>query len=84
MSDPSDIPPAPAPEAPAAPEAPPAPAAQKDPDFFLYTVKDGEDVTGIAITFDVSPSEIRQLNNLGEDAQLSAGQELKLPLPARQ
>lgn len=70
--------------APAAAEEAPAPAAQKDPDFFLYTVKDGEDVTGIAITFDVSPSEIRQLNNLGEDAQLSAGQELKLPLPARQ
>ena len=70
--------------APAAAEEAPAPAAQKDPDFFLYTVKDGEDVTGIAITFDVSPSEIRQLNNLGEDAQLSAGQELKLPLPPRQ
>ena len=70
--------------APAAAEEAPAPAAQKDPGFFLYTVKDGEDVTGIAITFDVSPSEIRQLNNLGEDAQLSAGQELKLPLPARQ
>lgn len=84
-------------EAPAAPEpadaaaaatpandaaATPPPAGKQD--YFLYKVKDGEDVTGIAITFDISPSEIRQLNGLGDDAQLAAGMELKLPLPAQQ
>lgn len=64
----------------------PAPAAQTNEpqeDYFVYTVKDGEDITGISINYDVSPSEIRQLNNLADDAQLTGGMELKLPLSAQ-
>lgn len=82
--------PTPAPEAavpavaeavPAAPEAAPAAEANK---YFTYTVADGEDITGISINFDISPSEIRQLNNLGEDAPVTPGMKLKLPLPPAQ
>ena len=57
-------------------EAAPAPSAG---DFDIYEVKDGEDMTNISITFNVSPSEIRQLNNLGDDAVLTPGMKLKLP-----
>jgi LysM repeat protein len=63
----------------AAPPPPPPPA-----DYFLYTVKDGEDITGISITYDLSPSEIRQLNNLPDNAELTAGMELKLPAGVQQ
>jgi len=68
-------------EAVPAPEA--APAADENK-YFTYTVSDGEDITGISINFDVSPSEIRQLNNLGEDAPVTPGMKLKLPLPTQQ
>ncbi len=45
----------------------------------MNTVKDGEDITGISIEHDISPSEIRQLNNLPPEAQVTAGMQLKLP-----
>lgn len=60
---------------------PPAPAPAPGPgeNFIIYTVKDGEDITGISIEHDISPSEIRQLNNLPPEAQVTAGMQLKLP-----
>ncbi len=60
-----------------------APVEQPAADYIVYTVKDGEDITGISINYDVSPSEIRQLNNLSDDAQLTAGMELKLPVSSQ-
>ena len=66
----------------------PAPAVEQKPapqtDYFLYTVKDGEDITGISITYDLSPSEIRQLNNMPDGAEVTAGMELKLPAGVQQ
>ncbi len=53
-------------------------------DYFIYKVKGGEDITGVSIQFDITPTEIRQLNGLGDDAELTEGMELKLPLSARQ
>ena len=44
-----------------------------------HIVLEGEDITGLSIRFSVSPAEIRQLNNLGENDELKAGQVLKLP-----
>jgi len=75
--------PAPAPEqnqAAATGETPPpaSPAAGGE-NYIIYTVKDGEDITGISIEHDISPSEIRQLNKLPPDAQVTAGMQLKLP-----
>jgi len=76
--------PAAAPEEVVAPEPAPVPEVAEESKFFTYTVNDGEDITGISINYDVSPSEIRQLNNLGEDAPVTPGMKLKLPLPAQQ
>ncbi len=59
----------------------PAPQAEET---FDYTVKDGEDMTNVSIMFNVNPSEIRALNNLGDDAELTPGMRLKLPSSALQ
>lgn len=48
-------------------------------DYITYTVQEGDDITSVSIQTYVSPSEIRQLNNLGDDAQLRPGMVLKLP-----
>jgi LysM repeat protein len=49
----------------------------------MYEVQECDDITGIAIRFAVSASEIRALNNLSEtDDQLKPGQKIKLPIPA--
>ena len=58
------------------PEAPAAPAVEEG---VTHIVQEGEDITGLSIRFSVSPAEIRQLNNLGENDELKAGQVLKLP-----
>ena len=58
------------------PEAPAAAAAEEG---VTHIVLEGEDITGLSIRFSVSPAEIRQLNNLGENDELKAGQVLKLP-----
>ena len=72
--------PAPGPDQVVAPAPAPAPApAAGGENFIIYTVKDGEDITGISIEHDISPSEIRQLNNLPPEAQVTAGMQLKLP-----
>ncbi len=70
--------PAPAPEASVAPlsEAAAKPAAEEG---VTYVVKEGEDLIDLSARFSLSPSEIRSLNNLGEDDKLVPGQVLKLP-----
>ena len=44
-----------------------------------YVVQDGEDVLGLSIRFNLNPTEIRELNNLGEGDELKVGQVLRLP-----
>ena len=60
-------------------EKPEAPAAAAAEEGVTHIVLEGEDITGLSIRFSVSPAEIRQLNNLGENDELKAGQVLKLP-----
>ena len=63
-------------------EAPVQPPVVQPPvadDYITYTVQEGDDITSVSIQTYVSPSEIRQLNNLGDDAQLRPGMVLKLP-----
>ena len=61
-------------------------AAQKDaaPGFTTFVVQEGDDLTSITIRFGVSAAEIRELNNLPDDAQLKPGQVIKLPAEAQQ
>ena len=73
----------------AAAEAQPAAAedaAKNDaaPNFNTYVVQEGDDLTSITIRFGVSAAEIRELNNLPDDAQLKPGQVIKLPAEAQQ
>ena len=73
----------------AAAEAQPAAAedaAKKDaaPGFTTYVVQEGDDMTSITIRYGVSAAEIRDLNNLPDDAQLKPGQVIKLPAEAQQ
>ena len=49
-----------------------------------YTVQAGEDLADVSIRWGVSASVIRELNNLGENDKLVAGQILKLPADAQQ
>ncbi len=53
-----------------------APAAE---DFVSYVVQEGEDILNLSIRFGLSPTEIRELNNLSPDDSLKPGQVLKLP-----
>ena len=73
--------PAAAPEQPAEPAvAEPAQApAPEQTDYIVYTVKENEDITGIAILFEVERSEIRELNNLPPEAVLTPGMKIKIP-----
>ena len=49
-----------------------------------YTVQEGADLTDVSIRFGVSAAAVRELNNLGENDKLVAGQILKLPADAQQ
>ena len=49
-----------------------------------YTVQEGDDLTDVSIRFGVSAAAVRELNNLGENDKLVAGQILKLPAEAQQ
>ncbi len=49
-----------------------------------YTVQEGDDLTDVSIRFGVSAAAVRELNNLGENDKLVAGQLLKLPADAQQ
>jgi len=67
-------------------EAAPAPQPAKQPEVqtTTYVVQDGDDMTGISIRYAVSAARIRELNNLGDDAQLLPGQILKIPVENQQ
>ncbi|MCQ2368396.1 MAG: LysM peptidoglycan-binding domain-containing protein [Kiritimatiellae bacterium] len=85
-ADPAIVEEAPAPEAPVAEEAA-SPVVEEAPvvdDSISYTVLEGEDLTAVSIKWGVSPSAIRELNNMSEGDQLSAGQTIKLPAEAQQ
>lgn len=57
----------------------PAPVTEADSSTELYTVKEGDDVYAIAIRWGISPSDLRQLNNLKPGDELKPGQVLKIP-----
>lgn len=64
-----------------APEVKPAaaPAKPAEPPMDVYTVKEGEDLYGVAVRWGVTPSKLREVNNLPADAVLKQGQTLKIP-----
>ncbi len=62
----------------------PATTTPAAPETMTYVVKEGEDMTSVAIHWGVSAAEIRELNNLGDNDQLVPGQVIKLPAEAKQ
>lgn len=54
------------------------------PETTEYVVQEGEDITGVAIKWGISSSDIRELNSLGEKDELRAGQKIKIPASAVQ
>ncbi len=62
----------------------PATTTPAAPETMTYVVKEGEDMTSVAIHWGVSATEIRELNNLGYNDQLVPGQVIKLPAEAKQ
>ncbi len=56
---------------------------KKEIPTFTYRVKEGDTLSGLSYKFKVSKDEIRALNNLKDDT-LVAGEEIKLPLRAKQ
>ena len=65
-------------------QAEPAPEKKSaTPPMDVYTVKEGEDLYAIAIRWGVTPSKLRELNNLSVDADLKPGQTLKIPPQAQ-
>ena len=49
-----------------------------------YTVKEGDDIVGVAIAWGISPSQLMDLNNLKAGEAIAPGQVLKLPANAKQ
>lgn len=71
-------------ELPAVDEPAAAPAAVQQPAskaFINYTVKDDDDLIGISIRENLSAAEIRELNNIPQDADVKPGMVIKLPVP---
>ena len=65
-------------------ETPVAPTVEEtSAPALTYTVQEGEDLTDISIRFGVAAAAVRELNNLGENDKLVAGQILKLPPEAQ-
>ena len=58
------------------PSQPPTPPSVAET---TYIVQEGEDLMSVSIASGVSLSALRELNNLPEDAKLTAGQVLKIP-----
>ena len=48
--------------------------------FKIHTVEAGEDLHSVAMMWGVSPARIRDINGLGDDDRVAAGQRLKIPL----
>ena len=61
-----------------------APVVEESAPVPTYTVQEGDDLTDVSIRFGVSAAAVRELNNLGENDKLVAGQILKLPAEAQQ
>ncbi|MBR4189644.1 MAG: LysM peptidoglycan-binding domain-containing protein [Kiritimatiellae bacterium] len=82
---PAEEPAAPAPAAPAAPAVAPAAAeaasaaAADMEDVLDYTVQSGDTVESIARLFVVSAADIRKLNGLASDAEVTQGKVIKIP-----
>ncbi len=78
--------PAPQPAAAATPEptdAEEAPdAVDAAPATVDYTVREGDDLIGLSVRFGVDASVIQDLNNMPPEAQVTAGQVIKLPASA--
>jgi N-acetylmuramoyl-L-alanine amidase len=58
-----------------------APAAEAS--TLTHTVKDGEDIVSIALLYGISPSVVKDLNDLKNTDPLTVGQVLKLPANAK-
>ncbi len=74
--------PAPAETAPAA-EIAKSPAVEESSSATTYTVKDGDDLVSVAISYGVSPSVLMDLNDLKASDEIKPGQVLKLPANAK-
>ena len=59
-------------------------AAPAAPATTTYVVQPNEDIQAVAIRFGITTAEIRELNNLGENDTVKAGQAIKLPADAQQ
>ena len=68
----------------AAAENVPPPAEPAAAPSLTYTVKEGDDIVGVAITWGISPSQLMDLNNLKAGEAITPGQVLKLPANAKQ
>ena len=66
-------------DAAAEPAAPAAGGAQKAKDAVEYVVKEGEDIIGISLKFQMTPIAIRDLNNMAADEEVKEGQKILLP-----
>lgn len=66
-----------------APAAEAAKPAAETADAMTHTVKEGEDIVGIAIQYAISPSQLMELNNLKVTDTPKPGQVLKLPTHAK-
>jgi len=70
--------------APAAVVSETAPEVVAPTSSLTYTVKDGDDIVGVAIAWGISPSQLMDLNNLKAGEAITPGQVLKLPANAKQ
>lgn len=57
-------------------------APKADAMYVNYTVKEDDDLIGISIRENLSVAEIRELNNIPQDADVKPGMVIKLPVPA--
>ena len=69
-----------APNAPVPAVAPP-PIPQQPRPSFPYTIRPGDSLGSIAALFGVSVADLMHLNRLGEDSELIAGQQMRIPNP---
>lgn len=79
VEEPEPVSEAPAASEPAAPVDPPTPAPTPTPrpdGAVVHVVQPGDTLNAIALDYDVEPDQIKALNDIGDGAWLSVGQEL--------
>lgn len=59
--------------------SPAAPVQPVQEETFTYVVQEGETINDICANWSVIPDTIKELNNLGDNDELKAGQVIKLP-----